>query len=499
MDGPSKIREVGRPLTGLRRLIPSLLPAISLPLYLHLSHGSLSVSIEGMPACNLANELLSIAISFSILSVTWYKNYHNQSRRHMILGLGFLLGGILRMARFASYYGFLRPLGYGKVVYWVQAGFLLAASLPEMTKPYRPEDRARAMGLGFLLTAGLFLCQRPSLNHCHLLLLIPALVHLGVDFFRYERDQLFIGAVLLAASQLTFARLGPLSILECWLSFLAHLVFYKVLVLDLPEDEAAPLYKLYQGTESRELREMGHETKNVLTALRAIAQFGQSMLETTPKNKELYARIIAEIDQLSSLINFTLARHKPDLVKVEEDLTNLLKDLVDLFRAKIEMAGINVSCSFPREVPLVPIYPQLLRQALLNVIQNAVQAMPAGGDLQISLIPRRKSVTIITKDTGCGMSPHILRRAFEPFFTTKETGTGLGLAITRQIIEEVHQGKLRMKSRKGRGTTFSLELPLPDQSTFIRINQEAMSELPAKNPEPPPEQGQGRPQAASNS
>ena len=346
MDGPSKIREVGRPLTGLRRLIPSLLPAISLPLYLHLSHGSLSVSIEGMPACNLANELLSIAISFSIFSVTWYKDYHNQSRRHMILGLGFLLGGILRMARFASYYGFLRPLGYGKVVYWVQAGFLLAASLPEMTKPYRPEDRARAMGLGFLLTAGLFLCQRPSLNHCHLLLLIPALVHLGVDFFRYERDQLFIGAVLLAASQLTFARLGPLSILECWLSFLAHLVFYKVLVLDLPEDEAAPLYKLYQGTESRELREMGHETKNVLTALRAIAQFGQSMLETTRRIRSCMPDHRRN-RSAKLLINFTLARHKPDLVKVEEDLTNLLKDLVDLFRPKLRWPASTSAAPFP--------------------------------------------------------------------------------------------------------------------------------------------------------
>lgn len=495
MDGDGKTRGVERSVTGSYRPIRLLILIASLPLYLHLNHQSLSLPIERMPVCSLANELLSIAISFSIFSVTWYKDYHNRSRRSMILGLGFLLTGLLRMVRFASYYGYVRPLGYSTAIYWLQAGFLLAASLPAMAKPYQPEDRFAACGLGLLLTVGLLSCRHASLHNCHLLLLVPALVHLGIEFFHHDQDHLFIGAALLAASQLTFVYLGPSSILGCWLSFLAQLFFYRVLVLTPPEAAVVPLSKFYRDTESRELRKMGHETKNVLAALRAIAQFGQNMLETSAKNKELYARIIAEIDQLSSLITFTLARHKPDLVKVDEDLTTLLKDLVELFRAKIEMAGIKVTCTFPDKAPLVPVYPQLLRQALLNVVQNAVQAMPQGGELEISLIPHPSKVAITIKDTGCGMSPHVFRRAFEPFFTTKETGTGLGLAITKQIIEEVHEGKLRMKSRRGRGTTLSVELPLPSHRTYVP-RPESMIESP-KSLEAASKQG-GRPQAASN-
>lgn len=502
MNGGGEIREVGRPFAGFARLILLSILSCSLPLYLRLNHWSLSLPIERIPLFSLGNELLSIAISFSIFSVTWYKDYQNRSKRNLILGFGFLVVGILRVARFASSYGSFRPLGYSLAIYWVQAGFLLAASLRPMTKPYQPKDRFKAIGISFLLTAGLlFGCRHPSLDHYHLLLLIPALIHLGLEFLRHDPDNFFIGAVLLAISQLTFIYLGPSNILGCWIAFLAQLFFYKVLVFDPPSTELQPLLKLYQGTDFRELRELGHETKNVLTALRAMAQFGQSLMETTPKNKDLYTRIISEIDQLSSLITFTLARQKPDLVKVNEDLIRLLKDLVDLLGAKIEMAGINISCSFPEQVPLVPIYPQLLRQALLNVIHNALQAMPQGGDLQIKLMVHPRRVAITIKDNGCGMSSQVSSRAFEPFFTTKETGTGLGLAITRQIIEEVHQGKLQMKSQVNCGTTFLMELPLSDQqNTFIRMSGESMIDKP-KNPQAGSsshQKEQGRPQAASN-
>ncbi len=100
-----------------------------------------------------------------------------------------------------------------------------------------------------------------------------------------------------------------------------------------------------------------------------------------------------------------------------------------------------------------------VQQVFVNLISNAVQAMREGGVLRVSSRRDGFFATMQVSDTGVGIAPENLRRLFEPFFTTKENGIGLGLAVTRSIVEG-HRGKISVESQEGRGTTFTVSLPL---------------------------------------
>jgi signal transduction histidine kinase len=101
----------------------------------------------------------------------------------------------------------------------------------------------------------------------------------------------------------------------------------------------------------------------------------------------------------------------------------------------------------------------LLRQAILNLVKNAMEALSRGGALTIESRCEGATVAIAVSDTGGGITAEIAERLFEPFFTTKPQGTGLGLSITRQIIEE-HGGELAWHNREGAGATFTIRLPI---------------------------------------
>ena len=117
------------------------------------------------------------------------------------------------------------------------------------------------------------------------------------------------------------------------------------------------------------------------------------------------------------------------------------------------------------QVDLSPRLPALLadagqlRQLLLNLVRNAKEAMPAGGELRISTSPEDDSAVVLVRDFGSGIEPERLQRIFDPFFTTKERGTGLGLALSQQIAQE-HGGELSCESTSGAGATFRLRLPI---------------------------------------
>jgi signal transduction histidine kinase len=118
------------------------------------------------------------------------------------------------------------------------------------------------------------------------------------------------------------------------------------------------------------------------------------------------------------------------------------------------------------ELPPVPVDARLIRQAVINLVDNAAQAMPRGGTITVRVVPDEidlvTSARIDVKDTGPGIAPDVEHRIFEPFFTTRATGTGLGLAVVKRIVDG-HRGRLRVNSVEGSGTTFSLWLPLDDE------------------------------------
>jgi signal transduction histidine kinase len=105
-----------------------------------------------------------------------------------------------------------------------------------------------------------------------------------------------------------------------------------------------------------------------------------------------------------------------------------------------------------------------IKQVLLNLIQNALQAMPDGGALKVSTHRMNGAVEVVVEDTGVGISPEDLNHIFSPFFTTKTSGTGLGLAISRKIISD-HAGDIAVTSQPGVGTTVTVRLPLKRNET----------------------------------
>jgi signal transduction histidine kinase len=120
----------------------------------------------------------------------------------------------------------------------------------------------------------------------------------------------------------------------------------------------------------------------------------------------------------------------------------------------------------PADLPLVKGDPLELQQAFLNILMNAVDACPIGeGRVTVTFRRGEESVSVLITDNGCGMDEQELARCMEPFFTTKELGegTGLGLAVAHSIVAN-HEGKLRIESERGRGTTVTLTLPLAKES-----------------------------------
>ena len=114
------------------------------------------------------------------------------------------------------------------------------------------------------------------------------------------------------------------------------------------------------------------------------------------------------------------------------------------------------------ELPSILIDRSLISRAIVNLIENALQAMPRGGTLGVAAYARDSQVSVAVKDTGTGMDASALARIFEPYFSTKDAGTGLGLAIARNAVEE-HGGRIDVESVTGEGTTMTIVLPVRDE------------------------------------
>jgi two-component system NtrC family sensor kinase len=116
------------------------------------------------------------------------------------------------------------------------------------------------------------------------------------------------------------------------------------------------------------------------------------------------------------------------------------------------------------ELPAVKGNPRNIQQVFLNIMLNAIQAMPEGGKLMVRGSAEQGFLRVDVQDTGAGMAEEELAKVFDPFFTTKEpgTGTGLGLTVSYGIVEE-HRGKITVESERGKGTTFSVYLPVKDE------------------------------------
>lgn len=194
---------------------------------------------------------------------------------------------------------------------------------------------------------------------------------------------------------------------------------------------------------------------------RALREPAQAVLDAPPlPDVSKHVDIISkEIQRLDTVLNGFLKFARPDELKLQPTrLSDVVSDVVTTVTPEAERARVAVRQECPRDLPEINADPAMLRQALLNLALNAIQAMPNGGALRILCRPERGSVEIDVEDTGVGIPPEHLQRIFDLYFTTKDKGSGIGLSMVYRIVQ-LHDGDVEVQSTPGAGTRFRLVFP----------------------------------------
>jgi signal transduction histidine kinase len=212
---------------------------------------------------------------------------------------------------------------------------------------------------------------------------------------------------------------------------------------------------------------VAHEFNNILTTIINYAKLGLRSAGDDAARTEAFDKILKGSQRAATIISSMLGFARNTSTKREmTDIVRLVEEVLVLTDKDLRKHQIQVETQFVGR-PKASVVPAQIEQILLNLIINARQAMPHGGRLRLEVRPNLRTHMIEMKviDTGCGIPPDQLRLIFEPFYTTKEPdehghgGTGLGLSVCRQIIEQ-HQGRIRVESLVGKGSTFTVKLPM---------------------------------------
>ena len=213
---------------------------------------------------------------------------------------------------------------------------------------------------------------------------------------------------------------------------------------------------------------LAHEIKNPLSTINVNLKLLEEDLRRY--DDEVHGRwlrrlqgVKGETDRLREILDdFLRFTGKYEISLAVTDLRNILSELADFFSPQAEAARVVMRTSMPDFPVRCKIDPNLIKQAVLNLLLNAVQAMAEGGELLLRLTTARGRAVIEVIDTGPGIAPDDLPRIFQVYYSTKKRGSGLGLPTTRRIIRE-HEGTIRAESEVGKGTRFIINLPLAKQ------------------------------------
>lgn len=219
------------------------------------------------------------------------------------------------------------------------------------------------------------------------------------------------------------------------------------------------------ATAGKMAASFAHEIRNPLSSMRMLAQMlmrKQDLSEARRKQSMEY--ILEEIERIDVIVKGFMDFARPAFLdSAPHDLNQVLQEVLDLMEANLNHHQILLIKKFAPDLPAIPLDRDKLKQAFMNIVLNAMDAMPEGGTLEILTLQDSDRVRIDVVDTGVGIPPEDLNRLFEPFFTTKSQGTGLGLANAKRVLEQ-HGGDIQGKSVVEQGTTISLWLPLSSKS-----------------------------------
>ena len=219
-------------------------------------------------------------------------------------------------------------------------------------------------------------------------------------------------------------------------------------------DRLASLGKLSAG--------IAHEVRNPLTGISLLLDDLHDKPGFNVEDKEMLSKALAEIERVERLVSALLNYSSPVRSDFREgDLITLVKDILLLMRRQAEKQGVVMNFEHA-PLPQFRFDPEKIRQALINILKNALEVLGSGGIITITAGCHDTTVTVAVHDNGPGISEQDLPLIFEPFFTRKGAGTGLGLSITQRIVEE-HHGTLTVESNDKSGTTFRIALPLDNR------------------------------------
>lgn len=211
---------------------------------------------------------------------------------------------------------------------------------------------------------------------------------------------------------------------------------------------------------------LAHEIKNPLAGIKVTVEALAEASSLSEEDKGVLVKVAAEIKRIEGLIKGLLQFARPPKPQyTATDVNGVLAAaaqlvVTNLVSASKDSHAVGLQEAFGRDLPAITADPMQLKQVFMNLLLNAVDAMPSGGTLSLKTAYDRMAniITVSVSDTGKGVDPAIREKLFQPFFTTKAKGTGLGLAISKRLIED-HGGKISIENNEGGGSTFRITLP----------------------------------------
>jgi PAS domain S-box-containing protein len=224
---------------------------------------------------------------------------------------------------------------------------------------------------------------------------------------------------------------------------------------------------------------VAHEIKNPLASIdihiqlmnREIQKFDQDNMKNI---KNFLAIVKEEIDRLNSIVqDFLFAVRPMSMSLSRENINDILKELVDFLKYELEEADIRIVLELDDDLPTVMVDAKYIKQAFMNIIKNSIEAIHDSGGIHIKTEEETGGDVIVhIEDTGEGIPESIMGKIFEPYFTTRKSGTGLGLFIVYKIIKELG-GDIKINSREGEGTSFSVKLPVHEKKKKLLTYEES--------------------------
>ncbi len=304
------------------------------------------------------------------------------------------------------------------------------------------------------------------------------------NFFLIVAMVFLPGSVIGAAVSTTYYTVLVLMGLG-WHLFMLHLMVGKLTAMSARASDSMACLREERVTEAiaqlRRLQSVGakvaHELKNPLASIKGLCQ----LVARTPESErtqERLAVVASEISRMETILAEYLSFSRPleDLKPETLDVAALARDVLDIVAGRADQAGVALEIEAPPTQ--VKGDSRRLKEALINLVSNAVEATPSGGRVSLRIRTTPSGVTLDVRDTGRGISPEDLERLGTSFFTTRPNGTGLGVVLAQSVITQ-HGGTLDYKSTVGQGTTATITLPVETAPTPEPSARAAMIEARA--------------------